>query len=122
MLTIGRPADGTSGIYTVPIKLVARGLTCSRRAVTYDDDGIRAFFAAMAANWRGWAGTRAWNTLEQDLALEATHIGRRVELAITMQQRAADEHTWRVSLTMSLLPDETLNRLASDIDELFGDL
>ena len=122
MLTIGRPIDGTSGIHTVPIKLMASGMTCSHRAVTYDDDGIRAFFAAMAADWRGWAGTRACATLEEDLAIAATHTGRRVELAITMQQRAANEHAWRVSLTISLLPDATLDRLACDIDELFGDL
>lgn len=115
VLTIGRPAVGT-----VPITLEASDLTCSHTAITYGDDGIPAYFAGMAADWRGWAGTRVLRTLEEDLVIAATHTGRRVELAITVR-RDPYEHGWRVSLTMSLSPGETLSRAAGELEELFAD-
>jgi hypothetical protein len=121
VLTIGRPAVGASGVDTVPITLEANGLTCSHSAVTYGNDGIPAFFAGMAADWRGWAGARVLRTLEEDLEITATHTGRRVELAITMR-RGRHEDGWRVSLTMSLSPGETLSHAAHEIAELFTDL
>jgi hypothetical protein len=121
VISIGRPTGGPDGFYLVPVRIEAAGLSCSQGAMTYGDDGIRAFFAELARDWRGWRGTRQWHTIEHDLAIEATHTGRKIDLGFTLRPGAYPAN-WRLVLEMSISPDASLDRLASDIGELFGDL
>ncbi|OLF16540.1 hypothetical protein BU204_16895 [Actinophytocola xanthii] len=85
------------------------------------DDGIRAFFAGLARDWRGWRGVRKWDTIEHDLAIKARHTGRKIRLNFTLRP-GSDRDYWIVTLEMVIPPDESLDRLARDIGELFGDL
>jgi hypothetical protein len=35
--------------------------------------GLADFFAALEADWRGWSGSRRWESLEGELSIEARH-------------------------------------------------
>lgn len=121
VLSIARPRSGHEGINSTSVTIEANGLSCSRGALLYGDNGIRAFFAGLAADWAGWPGTRSWESLEGELTIEASHTGRRIELTCTLRGSIAPD-AWRVTVVMSLLPDESLDRLAADVEELFGNL
>jgi hypothetical protein len=47
-------------------------------------DGLDKFFGGLAADWKGWTGSREWKSLERDLILSAKHgpggIGLKVQL------------------------------------------
>lgn len=121
VVSIGRPVSGSDGFNYVSVRIEADGLSCSRGALMYGDDGISAFFGGLAQDWRGWDGTRHWNTIEQELTIDASHSGRRIELVFTLF-RDFGPSSWRVVLAISIPPDESLDRLASDVQALFGDL
>lgn len=111
VVSIGRPTGRSDGFYYVPVRIEADGLSCFRGVLTYGDDGISAFFGGLAQDWRGWAGTRHWNAIEQGLTIDASHSGRRIDLVFTLC-RDFDPSSWRVVLAMSIPPDESLDRLA----------
>jgi len=37
--------------------------------------GLGEFFASIANDWRGWTGEKTWESVEDELALRATHDG-----------------------------------------------
>ncbi len=52
------------------------GLSATKRVYLHPASGWREleeFFAGLAADWRGWSGTREWTSLESDLSIEARH-------------------------------------------------
>lgn len=61
------------------------GMEASARVSSYMSDGLGDFFGGLAADWRGWAGTREWSALEGELRLTARtdrtgHTYMRVQL------------------------------------------
>lgn len=76
-----------------------------------DLEQLARFFGDMAADWRGWKGTRQFESLENDLTISATHDGH-IRLLIEL----ADWHPdgWRVRARLSMEPGEELARVAED--------
>jgi hypothetical protein len=110
-------ADSDFG--TLAVEVRADGLQCDSDALTLRGDGLDTFLAGVAADWRGWDGTRTWNALEHGLSLEATHRGRRVELLfIVRRDHIAD--AWQVRLPILVAPGEPLSRLARETSALFN--
>jgi hypothetical protein len=77
------------------------------------------FFAALAASWRGWSGSKTAESLEGHLFLEATsdragHVRLRVRL-----RGAIVEDDWRAELSLHLEAGQ-LERIASDAARYFG--
>jgi hypothetical protein len=58
----GRVQDGLS----------ASGRVVHNYATGFED--LADFFQKQADDWRGWAGTRRWESLEGDLEVEARHL------------------------------------------------
>jgi hypothetical protein len=61
------------------------GLSASREVYTFMSGVPTQLFDAMAREWRGWAGTKQWESLEGELKLTATrdrtgHITVQVDL------------------------------------------
>jgi hypothetical protein len=65
-------ADGFGGFDVV---VEAEGVRAERAVLTYGGDGLDAFFQSLAADWRGWEGTRTWDAVERGLTIEATIAG-----------------------------------------------
>jgi Family of unknown function (DUF6228) len=64
-------------------------------------DHLDQFWRDLAENWRGWEGTRSWQSLEGDLEFSATsdRLGH-VELEVRMEEGAPFQ--WRVHGKISL--------------------
>lgn len=76
------------------------------------------FFTSLVENWRGWSGTRNYESLEHDLLLEAAHTGSHVELWFTLQDPQFHD-VWSVRGKLTLDAGEELTRTGEDIQELF---
>ena len=64
-------------------------------------DGLHEYWADLARHWRGWSGTREWESLEGDLALSAG-IDRtgHVALKVTLQHEAP--WRWQVQIILAV--------------------
>jgi hypothetical protein len=99
--------------------LVDDGLLANKRVYAHYASGWRdlaAFFAGLAADWRGWLGMREWTSLESDLKIEARHGGH-VRLHVTLYGASAP-WAWKASTYLTLEPGEQLSRAADELTAL----
>ena len=73
---------------------------------------LATFFESLTDNWRGWTGTRQWESLEGQLRIAATHDGH-VRLRVTI--RAEHPNDWRATGTVTIDAGEQLSRAARDL-------
>ncbi|MDQ0664724.1 hypothetical protein QFZ35_003222 [Arthrobacter ulcerisalmonis] len=83
---VQRGPDGVpfSMVVAVDLGVLTAGREVASHYVSGFDDLV-LFFADLAENWRGWNGTRNYESMEHDLLLEAVHTGSHVELHFTLQ-------------------------------------
>lgn len=65
-------------IWYVWVRLRVDGLDAPLRVSSHYETGfddLAEFFQGLAADWRGWPGERAYESLEHELQLTATHNG-----------------------------------------------
>lgn len=79
---------------------------------TLDGDGLDAFLAELADDFRGWKGARTWRSLERDLTLSARHSGRRVHLTWGLHDRPPSEE-WHFEAATEHAPGEAMRNLAT---------
>jgi hypothetical protein len=101
-------ADGFGGFEVI---VEAERVHADRGVLTYRGDGLDTFFESLAADWRGWDGTRRWDAVEHGMTIEATHRGSRVELLFILR-RDYDPDSWELRIPIRIAPGETLQRLA----------
>jgi hypothetical protein len=99
------------------------GLAATKRVYAHYASGWRdlaGFFAGLAADWRGWPGTREWASLEADLKIEARHEYGHIQLHVTLTQDRADwgNQGWQASADLTLEPGEQLSRVADELRDL----
>ncbi|NEA40763.1 hypothetical protein G3I42_16075 [Streptomyces sp. SID11385] len=90
-------------------------LRVEKHLTTWDGDGLGAFLAARAEEFRGWDGPRAWRSLEGDLRLSAVHTGRSVRLAWELWGDLLGD-TWQLTYVTEHAPGEDMRGLAADVD------
>ena len=80
-----------------------RGLNLSAQARvgTYMSAGLAKMFAEMAASWRGWTGTKSWNSLEGELHLTA-EADRTGHVTLTAELREGMPPVWTVVLLLTV--------------------
>jgi hypothetical protein len=78
------------------------------------------FFAGLAADWRGWSGTREWASLGSELTIQARHQFGHVQLRVTVRRDLPDggNHGWTASADITLEPGEQLSRVTADVWDL----
>ncbi|MBA2948809.1 hypothetical protein H1D24_24035 [Streptomyces sp. PSKA28] len=81
---------------------------------TWDGDGLDVFLAALAEDFRGWAGERTWKSLEHDLTLSAEHAGHCVRLTWGLHDRLPD-NAWHFEATTEHAPGEDMRNLAAEV-------
>jgi hypothetical protein len=77
---------------------------------------LARFFDDLATSWRGWSGERAYESIEHDLRIVATHDGH-VRLHVRLWQ-SDDPDGWTVETVVTLEAGEQLSQAAKDISSL----
>jgi hypothetical protein len=74
----GASTRSASGLWAMRARVRVPSLDASALVHLHSsqDAGLPEFFAALAADWKGWTGAREWQTLEGGLTLSCTHDGR----------------------------------------------
>jgi hypothetical protein len=100
--------------FTVDVELRSSGLRAELPVYASGDsefqDVVR-FFADMARDWRGWEGSRRYESLERDLTIVASHHGH-VELDVEL---VSHTHEWVASAHVTVNPGEDLARAAAEL-------
>lgn len=78
--------------------------------------GLAAYFADLAANWRGWSGSRVYESIEGDFRIQANHDGH-VNLDVLLWESSLPGG-WRVEAQVMLEAGEALTAAAADIAAL----
>jgi hypothetical protein len=91
------------------------GLDASVRVSSYLSGGFWEFFAEIAAEWKGWSGTRDWSSLEGELTLSATS-DRGGHITLTAVLLNQQPFTWRLEGQVVLEAGQ-LERIAKDARE-----
>lgn len=118
-LTSGSPDADGFGVFDVFIE--AEGVRAEHGVLTYRGDGLDTFFDSLAADWKGWDGTRKWEAIEGGLTIEASHHGSRVELLLILR-RDHNADAWQLRIPIRVAPGETLRHLAEATARLVAPL
>ena len=106
--------------FTISIK--DDGLQVERTVFVYSHDWIAfaAFFQDPADSWRGWDGTKTWESIEHDLTIEArSDAGRHCLLSFTV--RNGPMRTWTAQIDgISIDAGEDLASLARAVRSWVG--
>lgn len=93
-------------------------LEASLRFYEIELGGLADYFAGLAAEWRGWADDRGWESLEGDLALVATHDGLgTITLTARLRTEVFATHRWDASADL-LLDAGSLDQLTRQAKRL----
>jgi hypothetical protein len=108
------PMDEDVG--TLLVEMRVDGLVCDLPVESEGGDGLHTFLVGLVEDWKGWPGTRHWETLLGELRIEATHRGRRVELLFVLSVPYWGSEPslpdLEVRLRIEVLPGESLSQLA----------
>jgi hypothetical protein len=87
----------------------------------YDVAELVRYFRWLDQDWRGWSGERQYESVEGDLTLSASHVGR-IELSVALTGEAARDIStlvgWTAQAIVGVEPGEELSRFVRDFDSL----
>lgn len=109
-------AETTLPAQYLSITLDGPNLLASRQVYEGYDGGfssLACYFNDLADNWRGWDGSRDYESIEGDLRLQATHNGH-VNLRVLLWESTVPTG-WRVEVELRLDAGEALSSAAADI-------
>lgn len=112
-------AEGLAPAQYLLVTLEGPGLRASRRVYEGYDEGftsLAGYFDDLAADWRGWKGSRDFESIEGDLRLRANHDGH-VNLSVLLWE-STEPAGWRVGAEVRLDAGEALSAAAVDISRL----
>jgi hypothetical protein len=107
----------------VTAELRCGGLAASRRVVHHYASGfedLADFFGRLAADWRGWAGERVWESVEGDLRIEARHAYGHIQLRVVLRGPGPGwgNEGWKAMADLTIDPGEELTQAASNLRAL----
>lgn len=107
------PGDGYINEYTVTVN--ADGLVATASVIsTPDGHGLPDFIQQLSDDFRGWAGTRSWRSLESQLQVDATwHTGGHVALQFHLTPSVYDK--WTVGVEFTPEAGEELQTLGREL-------
>lgn len=97
-LSVVRPGDRWRARLDF-VDLVAEAKVCERHSGTALE--LDRYFASLAKRWRGWRGTREWESLGMSLAARHDGLGH-VTLDVTLDQDYAAAERWTVRASLFL--------------------
>ncbi len=107
-------------VMTVPaqyLTVTLEGLDLRATRRVYEGfTSLARYFNELATDWRGWNGSRCYESIEGDLRIQATHDGH-VNLRVLLREPAVPTG-WCVEAELRLDAGEALNAAAADIAHL----
>jgi hypothetical protein len=80
------------------------------------EEPLDEFYASLAADWRGWEGTRSWEAIEEGLALHCLNDGvSTARITAVLRQRLPVDWVAHVTLPVDLAQ---LTRIAEEMRAL----
>ncbi|HEY5033123.1 MAG TPA: DUF6228 family protein [Actinomycetes bacterium] len=113
--------DGFGSAVSVVATLRKPGLEARQLVVHHYANGfdeLVEFFASLERDWKGWSGSRTFESLEQDLTITATHDGH-VQLVVRLRAWTVADG-WDASAKLRLDPGEQLSAVVSDLREVLN--
>ena len=102
---------------TLEVVLEGDGLSARRSVFVFSHSGLSAFFADIAEHWRGWNGSKSWESPEHDLVVEARfRAGGHIEMTFATQDGPVP--TWRAQLTVEVEGGEEMTTVAMGLARL----
>ena len=101
-------------------ELTDTGLNAATWVRTLDGDGIVSWTASLAESFHGWDGVRSWESLEQDLRIDAMHDGLgHVSLRFVIRgPRGYEPGAWEASVMVTLDAGEDMRSLVAELADL----
>ena len=122
-LVLHRPVDVYDDGYFhgLEVELLADGLTVAGYSTVEGRGGesLPGFLRRLAQGWRGWDGAWVWSSYDEEMALSATHDGRRhVSIAVTLARpfRPFEADAWSVTVPFTFEAGEELTQAAREAD------
>jgi hypothetical protein len=94
----GKAGGGALEYFTAELSL--KTMRAEVRVYAYGAQGLASLFEDMAREWRGWSGTKGWDSLEGEIKLAATHDGLG-HIALEVEMGPPSEE-WRARGTIML--------------------
>jgi hypothetical protein len=111
--------SGRRSILSLLVELQSEGLS-ARTSVYLGHEEVEApldgFVKDLAANWRGWKGTRTWDGSEGGLTLECRHDGVGT-VRIDVELRHLSGQGWTARVEIPVDPGQ-LDQVATDLRRL----
>ncbi len=102
---------------TFVVTLSATGLSVVRTVFVYRHSALGAYFSELADEWRGWLGTKVWESPENDLTINATSdAGRHARLRFVV--RNGPLYDWTASVDVEVDAGEEMAGIARDVELL----
>jgi len=99
------------------VTLRASGLTVTQTVFIFAFSALGAYLSDLAEAWRGWPGTKVWESPEGHLSIEATSDrGSHVRLKLIV--RNGPMYTWISSMDVQVEAGEEIARIARDVEYL----
>lgn len=112
-----RAADPYEG-GSFDLSLRAPGLAITQTVFVFVFSGLGAYLAELAAAWRGWPGSKVWESPEGHLTIEAgSDGGAHVRLRLIVRGGALSA-AWTCSMEIEVEAGEEMSRIARDVESL----
>ena len=96
-------ASGPYEAWDYVARLEARSVSARVEVSDHLPDRFAQFFASLAQEWKGWAGERAYESLEPLLGISAKHDGKGlVQFTVLLRAGARERFGWSVSQRLSV--------------------
>lgn len=118
-LTIsGSPDTGTPT--RAVVRLTLNGLNAATTIEQHWSGGfgdLAAYFSDLEAHWRGWRGSKTWQSMEGDLALDARHVDGHLKLHVIIRRERFDPANdgWTVEGDLVIDLGEQLSQISRDV-------
>jgi hypothetical protein len=101
-------------------ELADDGVNAAAWVRTLNGDGIVSWAAGLAESYHGWDGVRAWESLEQDLRIDAMHDGRgHVSVRFIIRgPRGYEPGAWEASVVVTPDASEDMRSLVAELGDL----
>ena len=87
-------------------------LNASAGIYHFGGDYIDVYFKELADNWKGWTGTKQWESLESTLRFEATS-DRTGHVMLNVQLDEGTPYDWRLKVNL-IIESGQLDKISSD--------
>lgn len=117
------PSSPESPPATLTVHLALDGLTAGKVIVGNYAGGfsdLADFFSGLAASWRGWEGSRRWQSLEGDLALDARYEYGHAHVTVMLRHEGEGwgRGGWEARGDLVIDPGEQMSAIAAQVEAL----